>query len=71
MDIISDYRISSHWASDDANLDLVAERVRRAYEQLARARGRTPTAVGRTASASFAAPATREPRARRRHRVAR
>jgi hypothetical protein len=34
MDIISDYRISSHWANDDANLDLVAERVRRAYEQL-------------------------------------
>jgi hypothetical protein len=35
MDIISDYRISSHWANDTADLDLVAERTRRAYEQLA------------------------------------
>ncbi len=34
MDILSDYRISSHWANNDDNLDLVAERVRRAYEQL-------------------------------------
>jgi hypothetical protein len=34
MDNISDYRVSAHWASDDQNLDLVAERVRRAYEQL-------------------------------------
>jgi hypothetical protein len=34
MDIISDYRISNHWANDDADLDLIAERVRRAYDQL-------------------------------------
>ena len=34
MDILSNYRISSHWANDDASLDLVAERVRRAHEQL-------------------------------------
>lgn len=33
MDILSDYRISSTTASD-ADLDLVAERVRRAYETL-------------------------------------
>ena len=34
MDILSDYRISSYRAGDADNLDLVAERVRRAYEQL-------------------------------------
>ena len=33
MDIISDYRISAHQASDD-DLELVAERVRRAYASL-------------------------------------
>ena len=35
MDILSDYRISAHWANNDDDLQLVAERVRRAYEQLA------------------------------------
>jgi hypothetical protein len=34
MDILSDYRISSHWANDDAHLQEVAEQVRQAYEQL-------------------------------------
>ena len=34
MDILSDYRISSHWANDEENLRLVAERVRMAHEAL-------------------------------------
>jgi len=33
MDILSDYRISSHWANDDSSLDLAAERARRAEER--------------------------------------
>jgi hypothetical protein len=35
MDINSTYNRSSHWAGDDADLQLVAERVRLAYEHLA------------------------------------
>jgi hypothetical protein len=35
MDINSSYQRSTHWAGDDMDLDLVAERVRLAYEQLA------------------------------------
>ena len=33
MDILSDYRVSSHWANSHEDLDRVAEQVRRAYEQ--------------------------------------
>ena len=33
MDILSNYRISSHWANDESNLDLAAERVRLAEER--------------------------------------
>lgn len=50
MDILSDYRISSHWANDTADLDRVAEQVRRAYDQLAEreaeAARRRPARVG-------------------------
>ena len=35
MDINSNYSRSSHWAGDDADLNLVTERVRLAYEHLA------------------------------------
>ena len=34
MDIYSNYDRSSHWDGDDADLQLVAERVRLAYEHL-------------------------------------
>ena len=34
MEILSDYRISAHRAGDAADLDVIAERVRRAYETL-------------------------------------
>jgi hypothetical protein len=33
MDILSDYRITSHWANDESALDLAAERARHAEER--------------------------------------